>query len=339
MESNIIGVVIADLDGRIRSGNGAFLEMLGLTRANLAAGLRWHSLIPPVWRATDKRLRARLRRDGFSPPVEMELLHTDQRRVPIRAAMTRLGEPGEACLCLIEDMTEVAEAHAEAQHLTRRLMQTQERERLQLARELHDQVGQSLTALRLQLDAVASPQSRPTRLRLARDAKAVVDELLERVQELSLNLRPPLLDQLGLVAALRGCLRTFRRSSGLVTRLEADPQPPELPAEVASASFRIAQEALTNVVRHACATSVSLVVRFRAGGLDLRVCDDGQGFDLARLRGGPGRRDCLGLLGMEERASLVGGTLQIRSSPGRGTKVHARLPITHRPEQPTNSHI
>ena len=206
---------------------------------------------------------------------------------------------------------------------------------LGIARELHDQVGQSLTALQLMLISLQQSAVGPANAMHLRECQQVLDVILECVHSLCLELRPPLLDDVGLVAAARAHLREFGERAGIKTRLVAEALPPDLNPEAANTCFRILQEALTNVARHARASSVTAELHLREGVLHLRVRDDGQGFDVAARRGGPGRRDCLGLLGMEERTVIAGGGFEVNSTtgPGQFTEVKAFFPIDRLPAE------
>lgn len=207
--------------------------------------------------------------------------------------------------------------------LLRKTFEVIEAERCALAREVHDELGQLLTAihLRLQTASAAIPGHFDDLADLVAGAGAAV-------QSFALELRPSLLDDLGLTAALRSFLKRRARDAGIEIELDATLDRSALAPAVETACFRIVQEAVTNVVRHAKAqhASVSLIARTRQ--LDVTVRDDGVGFEpelaTAAMSAARGR---LGLLGMAERAALAGGELAVESSPGRGTIVRARLPL------------
>jgi two-component system, NarL family, sensor histidine kinase UhpB len=198
-------------------------------------------------------------------------------------------------------------------------MRAQEEERRRLARDLHDEVNQALTAILLRLEALAQetpPERAPEVIELKRLVNQAMDELLN----LARQLRPSALDDHGLVAALETQMKRFSARTGIEARLDTAGDPDELADVIQTAIYRIAQEALTNVTRHAGATVVELVVAQTNGDVELRVSDDGRGFDPA-VRGGG-----LGLIGMAERARLVGGELDVRSAPGGGTTITLRVP-------------
>jgi signal transduction histidine kinase len=207
--------------------------------------------------------------------------------------------------------------------LSRRLLEVQEEERGRLARDLHDDIGQALTALKIQLESRARTE----------ECIATVSHTLERVRQLSLSLRPLQLDDLGLVAALRSHLDRQTGIGGLTPHFDAADAPRGVAPEVETACFRVAQEAINNVLRHARARNLWLRLFTAGGRLALSVRDDGSGFDLeaARRRGAAGAS--LGLVGMEERVALADGTLELRSSPGQGTVLLATFPL--QPEKET----
>ena len=207
------------------------------------------------------------------------------------------------------------------QTLSCRLLEAQEDERRRIARELHDEVGQSLTAIKIQLHAAQrDPATRSSKLE---ECMRTVDQTVAEIQNLSLNLHPSQLDELGLVAALRWHLDRQASAARLVPHFSADPLPSRLRPDLEIACFRVTQEAITNVIRHARAKKVSVELSYRGTDLSLIIEDDGRGFDVAAARNRALQGTSLGLIGMQERAELAGGRLEWISSPGEGTKVHA----------------
>jgi len=219
------------------------------------------------------------------------------------------------------------ESQVRLQALARALIGGQEGERHQLARELHDEIGQALTAVSLNIDALRGAKPGPDAARRIEETAAIVQHVLEQVRNMSLDLRPSILDDLGLVAALRWYVGRQTDKSGLEIELRARSLEERAPPEVETACFRIAQEALTNIARHAHARRVRVEVARRDSELELVVSDDGAGFDVARARERAHHGESFGLLGMEERATLLGGSLELTSAPGKGTRLEARFPI------------
>ena len=239
---------------------------------------------------------------------------------------------------IIESMRDITERkraeEALQQHtkrlraLTAQMAEVAEDERQRLARELHDQVGQNLTALGINLNIVRTqlPAEAPALVRSRLDdSLSLVEQTAERIRDVMANLRPPVLDDYGLVAALHWYAEQFARRIDISVAVEGEDAVPRLAAHVENALFRIAQEALTNVAKHAQATQVTVTVEVEGGSLRLVVADDGLGFDpsttirahLAEPDGGRG----WGLLNMTERAEAVGGRCRIESDPRRGTQV------------------
>jgi signal transduction histidine kinase len=210
--------------------------------------------------------------------------------------------------------------------LSRRLLTAQEEERRRLAVELHDELGQVLTAVKINLASLQCPAGAATAPANLRDTIASVDKAMERVRDLALDLRPSVLDDLGLAAAVRWYGDRFARTMHIDTHLSIDAVP-KLSPELETACFRVAQEALTNVARHAQARNVWVDLHLVGDALDLRIRDDGVGFDarVARERAIGGAS--MGLLGMQERVSLAGGVYELSTGPGRGTEVKACLPL------------
>ena len=213
---------------------------------------------------------------------------------------------------------ELGEKREQLQALSRELLEAQEAERRAIARELHDDFGQVLTAIKLNLVRRDADQA---------ETIALVDGAIARMRDLAQDLRPPLLDELGLPASLRWYVQREATRAGLdfqvdLATFERRPSP-----SVETACFRVVQEALTNVIRHASATRVEVELRIAGDGLQLSIRDDGTGFDVAAARKRAARGGSQGMLSMQERVALAGGELAIESSPGRGTSVRVCLPL------------
>ena len=213
------------------------------------------------------------------------------------------------------------------QVLSRRLVETQESERRHLARELHDEIGQALTVAQLNLQALLQSPAPKKLVPRLKESLTAIDRVLEQVHDISLNLRPSILDDLGLEPALRWYTKRQAALVGLKARFHADPLGQRLDPVIETECFRVAQGALTNVVRHAQAKTLKVELRKQAGQLHLRVRDDGVGFDVPAVWQEAVRGATLGLLSMEERAALAGGGLEFKSVPGKGTEVHAWFPL------------
>jgi PAS domain S-box-containing protein len=212
--------------------------------------------------------------------------------------------------------------------LSQRLIEAQETERRHIARELHDEIGQAFTAIKLSLQAAQGVAQAPALAAQLEESIQMVAQAQQRVRDLSLDLRPSLLDDLGLVAALRWYLDRQAQRLGWIAQFAADPPNIKLPVEIETTCFRVAQEAVTNIARHARAGRVWIELRQGTAELQLTIRDDGVGFDPRAAMERAAQGQSLGLLSMQERALLAGGEVEIASEPGRGTGVRARFPLT-----------
>jgi signal transduction histidine kinase/streptogramin lyase len=211
--------------------------------------------------------------------------------------------------------------------LTRRLEAAKEDERKHIARELHDDMGPSLTAVIINLQLLANETDPEKKSVRTADTIELVDRMVQRIRDLSLDMRPPLLDELGLVPALSGYLETQASRAGIEIDVNDGPEIGRLTPEIEIAAFRVVQEAVTNVIRHARATKATVTVSRKNGRLELSVLDDGRGFEVGDTIDRAAAGQALGLLGMQERIGALGGELEISSNPGSGTLIRARLPL------------
>ena len=221
-----------------------------------------------------------------------------------------------------------AEANEVRARLLKQVLSAREEEQRRIARDLHDGIGQSLTSLLLRLRATAEvPTFEEARARLG-ELRGITASLLDEVRRLARGLRPSVLDDLGLAAALERYAAEYAQAHGIAVDVVApDLALARLPAEVETALYRIAQEALTNVLKHAAAKAVSLVVRRESSGIHLTVEDDGRGFDSDAQHQAPGAGKGLGLVDIRERAALLNGSVTLESKPGSGTTVHVCIPL------------
>jgi two-component system, NarL family, sensor histidine kinase UhpB len=217
-------------------------------------------------------------------------------------------------------------ARERLQRLSRRLLEVQEAERSGLARELHDDIGQGLTALKLNLESLAAAGGGAKARARVGEALETARHMIERVRQLSLSLRPLQLDDLGLAAALRSHLDRQAKLARLEPHFDIQEAPGKLPPEIETACFRVAQEAINNIARHSRARNVWLRLFVAGERLALSVRDDGVGFDVEAAQRRAAAGESLGVVSMEERVALVGGTFQIHSAPGQGTVVVASFP-------------
>lgn len=291
-------------------------------------------IVPPERRASHRETVGEIL-NGMGAEGETELYCKDGRRIPYHYVARHFEWQGQHCVVgMGVDMTDRKEAERRAQiyleemqQLSARILETQEEERRNLARELHDELGQGLTAVLLGLRELAhqtDPDALATQIKAT---SAIMTGLAQEVRALSLNLRPSVLDDLGLAAAVRWYIRERVESTGLRAVLTIEKNLPRLSAIRETACFRVLQSALTNVLRHANAQEVQVGLHHADGNLVLEIHDDGRGFKLKAARQAALGGKSLGLLGMEERVRLAGGRFAISSIPGQGTQIRVELPV------------
>ena len=252
----------------------------------------------------------------LGPAIRRELREAQGRRQQRADAQAR-----------IDSQRKLEAANRHLRQLSGKIMQVQERERELLSRGLHDDVGQALTGLQLQLEALRRRSSSPADLKSIDDSVQIVGQVLAQVRDLSLDLRPPQLDILGLAAALRWYAeRKVSAVPGLALQFTAQSLPP-LHVDTETSCFRIVQEAMTNILRHAQATEVALDITHDGGQLCIAITDNGRGFDVRGTYERALRGESLGVLNMQERAGMVGGRVEVESAPGR-TQIQVRMPVT-----------
>ncbi len=226
--------------------------------------------------------------------------------------------------------TALARYAGRLQQLSHRLLQVQESERRHIARELHDEVGQILTGLKFLLEGSLQVAPEPLKDNL-NNARALISDLIARVREISLNLRPSMLDDLGLLPALKWQCERYTAQTDIQVVFKFSSLERRFPPEIEIAAYRIVQEALTNVARHAGVDQAILEVWADNKHVGVRLIDQGKGFDPdADLVTGQTN----GLSGMSERVALLGGTWSLRSAPGLGTQVTATFPLDDREKEP-----
>lgn len=315
---------IIDESGRICEVNDVACRMLGYTRDELLNLYVW-DVQPYLSREkVESDLRSSLSGDvvlteGFNRTK-------DGRRIPVTVNARRLDLPGRpAVLALARDNTMQKRHELLLERMAERYVQTLEAERAAIARELHDALGQALTAIKIDaasIQSAATPNS-PMRER-ADEISRLADQMFANIRTLAHELRPPALDELGLTAAITGYCEHFTRRTGIVCELQTPEIGRALPGEAVTHAFRIVQEALTNVARHSMATRVRVRMDASDTWLEVEVSDNGIGFE-SRQEPNDGT---LGIVGMRERVRSVRGRFEISSRPGEGTRVSAKLPLS-----------
>lgn len=315
-ETNASPILLLDSDGVV-------------AEANAAAAALWGGVIG----STSERLLGKRGEDlgeGRSP--ETVRLHPrigEERNYRLSVSRLGSGVNGSLRQLVLEDVTEEYLAESQARAWAGEVLRAQEEERHRIAREIHDDPLQRLLQLARRMEALSSP-GYPTdgsdRLSAARDELL---DVIGHLRDVTRTLHPAGIDQLGLVAALRALLADVEAAEGLTTELAVDGEVERGTPEAEVGVFRIAQEAVRNVVRHAGANRLRVELAYKKGVVRMTVADDGQGFDQAATR--PGAGSHLGTLGMRERASLLDGRCEVLSTPGHGTVVTATVPLQRTP--------
>jgi PAS domain S-box-containing protein len=328
-------VVTTTVDGRCVYMNRAGRELLGVVSdADLS---EWQGPKAYTQRSLEVMLRqalpTALRTGTWSG--ELVVVRPSGEELPVsQVIIAHKKEDGQVdyLSVIARDISEQKKVEEALQALSRRVLDAQEQERRHLARELHDELGQVLSAVKMTLQ---NGQRRPAHLAVrVEESVAMVQTALEQVRTLSRNLRPPMLDDLGLVAALRWYVKQQAQLMEMEIQFDADMPAHRFPLEVETVCFRIVQEALTNILRHAQAQHVWIELRYRDGNVQLLVRDDGVGFDVEAVCAETAYGKSSGLLGMRERAQLIGGHVQVVSLKGVGTEIRAVFPTAPDYTQP-----
>ena len=330
VENATIGIYRTTPQGRILMANPAVVAMLKCESLEelLARNLEEHGFEPGYPR---QAFRERIERDGEVRGLEAAWTRQDGSAVFVReSAHVVRGESGNVLYYdgIVEDITERRQAEETLQRsrdqlraLTARVQRVREEERTRVAREIHDELGQDLTAIKIDLSSLSQEFSADKKQQCESILK-LVDETIQSLRRISTELRPAILDAAGLVAAIEWAVEEFGARTGTKCRLDLPPDDVVIDQERATALFRILQETLTNVARHANATEVKVRLAKADGTLTLEVHDNGKGVGRAQLS----HSASLGILGMRERALVLGGKLTITGGPGKGTTVRVQIP-------------
>jgi two-component system, NarL family, sensor histidine kinase UhpB len=270
--------------------------------------------------------------------AELKLLRKDGSAIDISVNVTAVCDDHGRILrsrSVWRDITErkhserqLQEQAERLQMLSRRLLDAQELERRAVARELHDEIGQVLTAVKLSLQAIAHRLQPAAEVPELADSIEIVEHAIQLVRNRSMDLRPALLDDFGLVPAIRWYLERHAAHAKFVIELSADPLMARSPPAVETACFRVIQEAVTNAMRHSGAKTLHIEIRHEDSGLRCAILDDGVGFDVDGARQRALAGGSIGLAGMQERVEFLGGSLEIESWLGQGTRIGVLLPLT-----------
>jgi len=324
------GAVTVTQDGVIAYCNQRFADIVRTPRARVI-GAPLNRFVPPAEQAAFEALRQKGTRENARGDLTFRA--GDGAPVPVAVSFAPLHVEASAevigVVGVIRDITERKQQDALRNRLIEQVMTAQDEERRRIARELHDETGQSLTALLVGLRTIEESRTRKEASERAHRLRGIVAQTLEEVGRLSRGLHPSTLDDVGLPAAMTRYVREFVEQHGVavdarIEGVELEPLPPLLQTTV----YRVLQEALTNVARHAQARGVNVRLLRDVDTLELRVADDGIGLDPAvRADAVAEDRRRLGLQGMRERAALLGGSVEVDSQPGAGTTITARFPL------------
>jgi PAS domain S-box-containing protein len=318
-------VYLKDRQGRYKLVNPRYEELFGV-KSNDVQGKSDHDIFPREVADQFFAHDLKVLKEGQALQVEEQIPLADGLHTYLSVKFPTYNASGAAeGLCgIATDITELKKAQQQLRLLSGSIMAGQEKERKAIARELHDELGQILTALRM--DAVwLSDYLKEKNSHAADRARSMcqlIDKTLDEVRGLATRLRPGMLDDFGLIDALEWFTKDFARRTGIACTF-THPEMSDVDSLVATAAYRIAQEALTNVARHSYATRVTIALQVENGLMTLAVTDNGRGFNPKDLR----ESECLGLAGMRERAGLLGGSLEMHSKPGGGTRVDVQLPL------------
>lgn len=341
VEHSPAAIAMFDKEMRYLVASHRWLEDYGLGDQDLTGRSHYEVFpeIPQRWKDIHRRCLAGAIERSEEDPFPRPDGRTDWVRWEVRPWRQAKNEIGgiiifsEVVTARKQAEQTIAENAARLARLSRQLLAAQETERRRVAHELHDEIGQLLTVVKLDLQTVLHQPGTTALAPALKEGMESIDRVVARVRDLSLDLRPSMLDDLGLVPTLRWYVQrqAQRLGAGVEVTLTLPPALPRLPGEIETACFRVAQEALTNTTRHAGATRIEVTLAAGKNDLELTVHDNGAGFDVgavSRRTAGAG----FGLLGMQERAELTGGQLTIVSTPGQGTTVRARFPTITIPE-------
>ena len=324
-----IGMLLCQLDGHVFKANAAFCRMSGYTDDEII-GHRLGDLAPQASSADEEiALFARIASGeiaGFS--VQQGQVRKDGHVYVVQCSVSLVRSSTNVplyCLAHVEDLTERQRHQLEA--LAKQSLSVQEEERTRPSRELHDDVGQSLTALKLLLRRVQQNCSHGLITECLRQANEATEQLMSDVRAIAYRLRPSQLDDLGLMSSLRWHLDKVTRPAGLEVALSGNLGNERLPEALELCCFRVVQEALTNVLKHARASRLEVDLNRAGTKVVLTLRDNGIGFDVTRHYLVPDNSRSLGLIGMRERVAAMGGRLEVDSSLGGGTEIRAAFPL------------
>lgn len=339
-ENAAIGIIVADAQGRIIAANPKFQEMLGYPARELLA-----KTFPEITHPEDLPKNLELfqemmtgKRDGFL--LEKRYLRKNGEYFWAQVNVSSIKETKEQLpysIAVVRDITlrrqtqeKLEESARNLRYLAAQLLTAQERERQRISRDLHDDLGQSLVAFKLQLEAIEREE--PANLTVLRQKLAIqiafIDDIVNNVRRLCMDLRPTTLDALGLTVALKRLFKEVRALYGIKFSLHLEDVRDLLSLQAQIIIYRIFQESLTNIVKYAQATRIAVTIKREDSTVFFTVADNGKGFNLEQVRTRKDGKRGLGLVAMEERVRMLGGSLDMQSQKGVGTKISFKIPVS-----------
>ena len=339
LENAVEGISQLDRQGHYVSVNRAYADMLGYHSEELIGMSLQLTIHPDDWEKLEAVQRVMVS-EGRAE-AELRCMRKDNSVFWKQTVMVKIEDPQGQWIGhyrFMKDITErkrteeaLRDSAERLQVLSRRVVELEEQQRRHVARELHDEIGQVLSAISLDLHVLQSASEAGASSRIEETIR-IIDEATQQVRDLSLELRPSMLDDLGLAATLRWYADRQAQRAGFAVTTTVESNGARVPVELSMACFRVMQEALTNVARHAKAQRVWVEFRQDDDSIELIIRDDGVSFDLESVRRRAVRGESFGLLGILERVELLGGTATVQSRPGEGTSIRVRFPMSAMPD-------
>ena len=322
IDANIIGIMFVRSDGKLLDANTAFLELFSLNKEDVLSGkVQWQEMVAEENADSTRAAIEQIAETGRCLPYEKICIDAHGKRIPILIGSARLPDSG-TCIAFVLDLTERKQIEQRLREVLARNATNIEAERKRIAREIHDEQGSLLTAIKLELSLLHRelgdlPEKQANRIS---HLLQLTDETVRVMRHIATQLRPAALN-LGLLPSLEWLVTDLQRRTGIESVFLA-PEDVEVEEALAATLFRVVQESLTNVVRHASATKVEIAISLSEKLLRLTIKDNGEGFSSARKS-----NTSLGLQGISERIEILGGAFGIESAPGKGTTLVISLPL------------
>ena len=327
-------IFVHSLDGKIMAANRACERLTGYTRAEMASMDIGRFLSGQDLKSAKEIVNRQLGGEAIESPFELRLSKRDgtEAIVELMPSLIIRGDQPVGVQAILRDVTEQRRMQENLRFYLSEVLKAQESERLRIARELHDDTAQALSGLSRRLDmlvdTLASTKNElpPEIPKSVEELREQSDTILEGVRRFSRDLRPPVLADLGVLPAVKWLATALEEQQRIATNIRVLGEQHRLPTDVELALFRIAQETLNNVAKHADASAVDITVDFRGAKITMTIADNGKGFEVRPSTTDLGASGKLGIIGMQERARLLGGTLVVDSQPGAGTSVTVTVP-------------